>query len=162
MDGSKSHIWYPTPYTSAIRNRPIFYTPINNRMPAIARKGDRERTHCSPPFRGQAFFTVFANNKRVSGLGHLNTPHLKPCACPVCCCVHTAPLRGGSPNVFAERIPVGRVGDPTCTAVAQGSPNVFANGAGSGGAYAGPDATSLANERANAGIIDATQTEGSF
>ena len=34
----------------------------------------------------------------------------------------------GSPNVYAEGIPVGRVGDPTCTAVAQGSPNVFAGG----------------------------------
>ena len=130
-------------------------------MPAIARKGDREVTHCSTPRRQGAFFTVFANGIRVSGQGHKNTPHLIPCPCPVCCCVHTAPLKRGSPNVFAEGIPVGRVGDPTCTAVAQGSPNVFANGGGpsstrdSGG-------TSLARERANAGITDATQTEGSF
>ena len=41
--------------------------------------------------------------------------------------------RKGSPNVFAEGIPVGRIGDPIagCTSVAEGSPNVFANG-GSG------------------------------
>ncbi len=99
-------------------------------MPAIARKGDREITHCSTPRRKGAVFTVFANNKRISCKGHLNTPHLKPCPCPVCCCVHTAPLKKGSPDVFAENIAVGRVGDPTCTAVAQGSPDVFANGGG--------------------------------
>ena len=130
-------------------------------MPAVARLGDRERVHCSPPRRAGHFRSVFANGIPMSGVGHRNTPHLVPCACPVCCCVHTAPLRGGSPNVFAERIPVGRVGDPTCTAVAQGSPNVFANGAGGGGAYFGPGATSLGAERAASGITDATMTEGS-
>jgi hypothetical protein len=31
-------------------------------------------------------------------------------------------------NVFAEGLNLGRVGDPTCTMVIQGSPNVFANG----------------------------------
>ena len=39
----------------------------------------------------------------------------------------------GSPDVFAEGINIGRVGDPTCTAVAQGSQDVFANGGGGGG-----------------------------
>ena len=97
-------------------------------MPAVAIKGDREATHCSGPRRKGSFRSVFANGIAMSGVGHRNTPHLKPCACPVCCCVHTAPLRGGSPNVFAEGIRIGRVGDPTCTAVIQGSPNVFANG----------------------------------
>ena len=63
--------------------------------------------------------------------------------------------------MFAEGIKIGRVGDPTCTAVAQGSPNVFANGAGGGGAYFGPGATSLGAERSAAGITDATMTEGS-
>ena len=97
-------------------------------MPAVARKGDREITHCSTPKRQGAFSTVYANGIRMSGQGHKNTPHLKPCACPPCCCVHTAPLKRGSPNVYAEGIRIGRVGDPTCTAVAQGSPNVFAGG----------------------------------
>lgn len=101
-------------------------------MPAIARKGDLEVNHCSPPARLGAVTTVFANSKRVSCEGHMNTPHLLPCPCPACCCVHSAPLSKGSPNVFAEGLAVGRVGDPTCTAVAQGSPNVFANGAGGG------------------------------
>ena len=97
-------------------------------MPAVARLGDREVTHCSTPFRKGHFKTVLANGIPTSGEGHMNTPHLKPCPCPVCCCVHSAPLKKGSPNVFAEGIPIGRVGDPTCTSVAQGSPNVFANG----------------------------------
>ena len=101
-------------------------------MPAVARKGDREITHCSTPRRLGSFRTVFANNIPMSGKGHMNTPHLLPCPCPVCCCVHAAPLMRGSPDVYAEGINIGRVGDPTCTAVAQGSPDVFANGGGGG------------------------------
>ena len=129
-------------------------------MPAVARKGDREATHCSGPRRKGSFRSVFANGIPMSGVGHKNTPHLKPCSCPVCCCVYSVPLMAGSPNVIAEGIPIGRVGDPTCTQVIQGSPNVFANGAGpsSIGNFGG---TSLAGERAKAGILDATQTEGS-
>jgi len=129
-------------------------------MPAVARKGDREATHCSGPKRAGSFRSVFANGIALSGVGHRNTPHLKPCPCPVCCCVHTAPLMGGSPNVIAEGRPIGRVGDPTCTQVIQGSPNVFANGAGPS-SIGNRGGTSLALERAKAGIIDATQTEGS-
>ena len=129
-------------------------------MPAVARLGDREATHCSPPRRAGHFRSVFANGIPMSGVGHKNTPHLLPCSCPVCCCVHTAPLMGGSPNVIAEGRPIGRVGDPTCTQVIQGSPNVFANGAGPS-SIGNRGGTSLALERAKAGIIDATQTEGS-
>ena len=102
-------------------------------MPAVARKGDREIIHCSVPKRQGHFRSVSANGIKMSGVGHMNTPHLLPCPCPVCCCIHTFPLLRGSPNVYAENIPIGRVGDPTCTAVAQGSPNVFANGGGAGG-----------------------------
>ena len=101
-------------------------------MPAVARLGDMEVCHCSVPFREGHFRAVFANGIAMSGVGHLNTIHLLPCPCPACCCPHKMPLMAGSPNVFAEGIPVGRVGDPTCTAVAQGSPSVFANGAGGG------------------------------
>lgn len=122
-------------------------------MPAVARKGDRERTHCSGPKRKGHFRSVFANGKELSGRGHHNDKHLKPCKCPVCCCVHTAPLIGGSPNVFAEGINIGRVGDRTCTAVIQGSPNVFANGAGGGGAYFGPAATSITEQATQAGAV---------
>ena len=121
-------------------------------MPAVARKGDREVVHCSMPRRAGHYKSVFANGIPMSGVGHMNTPHLLPCACPVCCCVHTAPLMRGSPNVFAEGIPIGRVGDPTCTAVAQGSPNVFANGGGpSSTGLIGLSTTSTALERAKSG-----------
>ena len=97
-------------------------------MPAVARLVDPEYVHCTVPFREGHFKTVFANGIPMSGLGHLNTVHLLPCPCPECCCPHQVPLLSGSPDVFAEGIPIGRVGDPTCTAVAKGSPDVFANG----------------------------------
>ena len=91
----------------------------------VARLGHRPRVHSSGTRRKGHFKTVFANGIPVSGHGHMNTPHLKPCACPVCCCNHAVPLRATSKTVFCEAIPIGRVGDPTCTAVVQGSPNVF-------------------------------------
>ena len=94
-------------------------------MPAVARLGDREATHCSTPYRAGHVKTVFANGKPLSCAGHLNTPHLKPCG--IRCCNHTAPLIGGSRSVFAESMRLGRVGDKTCTVVIQGSPNVFSN-----------------------------------
>ena len=92
----------------------------------IARRGDREATHCSRPYRKGHFRTVFANGKPVSGDGHLNTTHTKPCI-PVCC-DHSAALKATQRTVFAEGILVGRVGDPTCTKVVQGSTTVFVGG----------------------------------
>jgi len=48
------------------------------------------------------------------------------------CCVicHGSALASGSPNVFANNLQVGRIGDPVAcgSTVAAGSPNVFANG----------------------------------
>jgi len=99
----------------------------------IARKGDREAFHCSTPRRDGHFRSVYANGKPVSGHGHKNTWHLFPFDCPICCLAHTAPLQATQWAVFAEGIPVGRVGDPTCTAVIQGSPNVFVGGGVKGG-----------------------------
>lgn len=95
-------------------------------MPAVARRGDREARHCSTPYRKGHVRTVFANGIPLSCQGHRNTTHLKPCG--IRCCGHSAPLKRGSPNVFAEGLRLGRVGDPTCTRVVKGSPNVFANG----------------------------------
>ena len=101
-------------------------------MPAspITRLGDQDVVHCSLPFREGCVETVFANGIPVSCDGHLNTIHLLPCPCPACCCPHAAPLKATTKTVFAEGILVGRVGDPiiTCTAVAQGSPNVIVGG----------------------------------
>ena len=94
----------------------------------IARKGDREATHCSTPRRKGAVGSVFANGIPVSCNGHVNTTHLKPCKCPICCCPHSARLVASTSSVFAEGIRVGRVGDRTCARVVQGSPNVFVGG----------------------------------
>lgn len=96
-------------------------------MPAVARRGDREAKHCSTPFRKGHVRSVFANGIPLSCQGHRNTTHTKPCG--KYCCGHSAPLKRGSPNVFAEGLRLGRVGDPTCTRVVKGSPNVFSNGA---------------------------------
>jgi|TARA_B100001094_G_scaffold332280_1_gene403691 uncharacterized Zn-binding protein involved in type VI secretion len=100
-------------------------------MPAITRVGDADVSHCSGMVREGHVKTVFCNGIEVSCEGHNNTGHLFPA--PPICLNHQAPIAKGSPNVFAEGIPVGRIGDPIagCTSVAEGSPNVFANG-GSG------------------------------
>jgi uncharacterized Zn-binding protein involved in type VI secretion len=68
---------------------------------------------------------VFANNIPVSRQSDVNTVHLLPGSpCPA----HTAPIAVGSATVFINNLGCGRVGDAltTCTAVAAGSPNVFA------------------------------------
>ena len=106
-------------------------------MPGVARKNDQERgpRHCTQPKRKGAFFTVFANNIRMSGLGHSNNNHkiLVP-GDPPKCKNHNKDLVTASPNVFAEGIPIGRVGDRTgCSKVVRGSTTVFANGGGAGG-----------------------------
>lgn len=44
------------------------------------------------------------------------------------CVADIAPIKKGSKNVFANGRPVGRVGDPTCTAIMQGSGSVLTNG----------------------------------
>jgi uncharacterized Zn-binding protein involved in type VI secretion len=92
-------------------------------MPALARLGDPDVTHCSGMTRAGHVKTVFANGIPLSCEGHKNTVHKGPVCAP-----HTDVIKKGSPNVYAEGIPVGRVGDPTCTSVVKGSPNVYANG----------------------------------
>ncbi len=47
---------------------------------------------------------------------------------PPPCVGHSARLKATTSSVFAEGRRVGRVGDPTCTVVVQGSPNVFVGG----------------------------------
>jgi len=44
------------------------------------------------------------------------------------CVADIAPIKKGSKNVFANGKPIGRVGDPTCTAIMQGSKSVLTNG----------------------------------
>lgn len=97
-------------------------------MPAVTRVGDADVTHCSTPFRAQGSGDVFCNGRSVSRQGDNNTTHQLPGGrgCPS----HTAAIISGSSSVFVNGRGIGRVGDSIsgCTAVAQGSPDVFAGG----------------------------------
>ncbi len=94
-------------------------------MPAVARIGDANEDHCSGMVQAEGSGNVFANGRGVSRQGDKNTPHDLPGApCPG----HDVPIASGSSSVFVNGVACGRVGDPTCTAVAAGSPNVFAGG----------------------------------
>lgn len=96
-------------------------------MPAVTRIGDIDITHCSVPVRAEGSPNVFVNGIACSRVGDNNVVHLLPGSpCPA----HAAPISVGSSTVFVNGKPLGRIGDPIggCTAVAQGSPNVFAGG----------------------------------
>jgi uncharacterized Zn-binding protein involved in type VI secretion len=100
-------------------------------MPAIARYLDQEKGsgHCTQPKRYGHVRSVFANGKKLSCQGHINTPSHKIFVPPKKCKAHSKKLIRGSPNVFAEGLRVGRKGDRTgCSKVVKGSPNVYANG----------------------------------
>lgn len=93
-------------------------------MPAVTRIGDADVVHCSGMVRAQGSPNVFCNGIAVSRQGDLNTTHLLPGSpCPA----HAAPIAVGSTTVFVNNKGLGRVGDAltACTAVAQGSTNVF-------------------------------------
>ena len=94
-------------------------------MPAATRIGDADVAHCSGMVRAQGSPDVFVNGIAWSRQGDLNTTHLLPGSpCPA----HTAPITTGSSTVFVNGKGAGRIGDAitSCTAVAAGSPNVFA------------------------------------
>ena len=94
-------------------------------MPAVTRIGDADIAHCSGMVRAVGSPDVFVNGIPVSRQGDINTTHLLPGSpCPS----HVAPIAVGSSTVFVNGRGCGRVGDSliVCTAVAQGSPNVFA------------------------------------
>jgi uncharacterized Zn-binding protein involved in type VI secretion len=96
-------------------------------MPAITRIGDADAAHCSGMVRAQGSGDVFVNNIPISRQGDVNTVHLLPGSpCPA----HAAPIAVGSTSVFINNKGCGRVGDTIsgCTAVAAGSPDVFAGG----------------------------------
>jgi uncharacterized Zn-binding protein involved in type VI secretion len=96
-------------------------------MPAVTRIGDADVAHCSGMVRAVGSGNVFVNNKPVSRQGDVNTVHLLPGSpCPA----HAAPIAAGSSTVKVNNKGCGRVGDGLsgCTAVAAGSPNVFAGG----------------------------------
>ena len=95
-------------------------------MPSVTRIGDMDMFHCSLPHRLMGSQDVFANKRGVSRQSDVNDPHLLPGG--LTCPVHAAPITMGSKSVFANKLGVGRIGDQVtaCTAVAEGSQDVFA------------------------------------
>ena len=94
-------------------------------MPAATRVGDADLVHCSGMTRAVGSHDVFVNGRPWSRRGDVNTPHLKPGdPCPT----HSAPIAVGSVMTIVNGKGGGRVGDAIsgCTAVAQGSHDVFA------------------------------------
>ena len=93
---------------------------------AVTRRGDKEIPHCTGMEREGASPNVFANGKPISCHGHHNTKHLfPPKVCAGKCCEHSVGLIASQFSVMANRRPIGRRFDRTCTMVIQGSPNVF-------------------------------------
>jgi len=101
-------------------------------MPAVTRIGDKDMRHCTTPTRAEGSPNVFVNGIGVSRQGDLNTNHHCPphTSSHPFCSSHSAAISVGSQTVFVNKRGCGRVGDKIegCTAVAQGSPNVFAGG----------------------------------
>lgn len=101
-------------------------------MPAVSRVGDSlstghictgTTTIASSATDG----TVKANSINIIVVGAPTVSHPFPPAPP--CLPHVANLNAGSPNVFVNSIPVGRIGDSAdAGAMTSGSGNVFANG----------------------------------
>ena len=99
---------------------------------AVTFLGAADIPHCSPMTRTVTQTSVNVNSIPISRQGDPNTPHLLPgTPCPP----HTASIILGSTTVFVGGKGIGRVGDVlgipatgvvTCTAVAAGSPTVFA------------------------------------
>ena len=95
-------------------------------MPAASRIGDRHITHCSPHKTDTGSNNVFINDLGAARRTDKTTEHLMPT--PPICVPHIAEIIEGSSNVFVNDLNLARIGDASCTAVEQGSPNVFAGG----------------------------------
>ena len=98
-------------------------------MPAATRLGDQLATghicQAVTVIGTTPQSTVFVNDILTNVIGAMTVPHSAP---PVCA-PHTAPIHQGSPDVFVEKIPWGRVTDATDAGqMIQGSPDVFVNG----------------------------------
>lgn len=97
-------------------------------MPAVTRIGDLDIPHCSGMVREGGSENVFVNGIGVSRQGDVNTVHTFPSGLE--CPTHKQPIAIGSTTVKVNSKGCGRIGDAitACTAVAQGSTNVFAGG----------------------------------
>lgn len=100
-------------------------------MPATVRIGDPLSTGhgCtgSTTLAGAAQGTVYADGILISVPGAPTVVHTIPAGPD--CVPHSAALNAGSPNVFCEGSPMGRVGDSAdAGSMTGGSPTTFANG----------------------------------
>ena len=97
-------------------------------MAAVTRKGDACTGHgCWPPRASTgASPNVYVNGTAVHRQGDAWAAH----TCPSIPQTHASVLANGSPTVFANGKPLGRIGDPVAcgSSVAAGSANVFAGG----------------------------------
>lgn len=99
-------------------------------MPAVVRVGDTLTTGHGcvgiTTLAGANQGSVYVNGILAAVVGAPTVAHPFPPDPP--CAPHVANLNAGSPNVFIEGIPVGRIGDSAdAGAMISGSPNVFAN-----------------------------------
>lgn len=100
-------------------------------MPSVVRIGDKLSTGHSctsvTSLAGANQGSVYANSILIAVPGAPTVVHTVPAG--LVCTPHVAVLNAGSPNVFAEGSPMGRIGDSADAGVMiSGSPNVFANG----------------------------------
>ena len=97
-------------------------------MPGAARTTDSTTAHspCSPGKCDMGSDNVIINGLNAFRVTDKDTPH----GVPPFCVPHVTPLSKGSPNVFVNGLPLGRIGDAfSCgIQVASGSPNVITNG----------------------------------
>ena len=91
---------------------------------AVSRIGDPDAVHCSPMVRAMGSPNVLVNGLSCQRIGDLNTVHTFPAgnSCPP----HAQPIFTGG-LVLVNGLPIGHIGDITCTTVVGGSPSVFAN-----------------------------------
>jgi len=103
-------------------------------MPAIVRVGDSLATgHICDGTTTLASHaqdgTVFANGINIAVVGAPTVTHIVAQVNGACVIPHVANLNAGSPNVFVNGIPVGRIGDSADAGqMTSGSPTVYANG----------------------------------
>jgi len=92
-------------------------------MPAVTRIGDKHVQHCTTPINNTGSSDVFANGIGVSRETDSTTVHGGDLCIP-----HVSTIASGSSTVYVNGLSIARIGDPSCTSVAQGSPDVFAGG----------------------------------
>lgn len=95
-------------------------------MPAVARKGDQGRVHCSGYTIATGSDDVYVNGRPAARVRDSSTSHQRPGGRR--CIPHVSTIAAGSGSVFVNNRPLAREGDGLsgCTSIAAGSGDVFA------------------------------------